>query len=249
MIKKSYLIAIFAIAFSYIYIYNNYNIPQNIYHIFLPIKQSIINNISKINIFFNKNLDYEKLKLENINLKMKISNQNILINEFNKFDYSQKLYLLNRKKAILVRTMSYQKLNDFSKIYLLNEKKLESNKFFGLIQNNLVSGIAIQRNNKLEGILVSNKDCKISVSIGKNRVPGIARGLNSQNMKIDSISKWDKIKIGDTVVTNGLDNIFTSNILVGKIVEITKSHPITEAIVKFEADIKYPNYFYLITSK
>ena len=52
-------------------------------------------------------------------------------------------------------------------MYLSKEKK---EKLYGLIQGKVVAGIAQVRNNQLYGYLTSDKKCRFTVFIGKNKI-------------------------------------------------------------------------------
>jgi len=80
--------------------------------------------------------------------------------------------------------------------------------------------VAIKNRDHLEGILLSNEKCQFSTFVGKDRMPGIAKGIDEKTMEINFIPKWSKISVGDRVVTSGLDNIFLANIPVGIVSEV-----------------------------
>jgi len=213
-------------------------------NVYLDITNSIHNTINK---YISQANSIERLKTENILLRKYLYNQKTTINQLEQYN-KVKVEKFNTNQNILrIQTLSYKKLNDFSYIYLTNsDTTLKEDKIYGLIQKNVVAGIAIRNDNKLEGILLSNEKCQFSTFIGKKKMPGIAKGIDAKTMEINFIPKWSKISIGDKVVTSGLDNIFLANIPVGTVSKVFTRSTYKTAIIKTYADILHPSYFYLV---
>ena len=216
----------------------------------LPIKESYLkftNDLdSKINKFSNQSQSIENLKKENILLRKYLYQQKMSLIQLEQLNYfSQKKFDLS-KNIIRVQTISYKKLNDFSQIYLTKGDELKKDKIYGLIQKNVVAGIAIKDEGPLKGVLLSNPACQFSTFIGTENTPGIAKGTDAKSMEINFIPKWSKIAIGDKVITSGLDNIFIPNIPVGVVTKIITQSTYKTAIIKTYADVLHPNFFYLV---
>ncbi len=216
----------------------------------LPIKESYLNLSNDmhntIDRFSNQSKSIETLQEENILLRKFLYQQKMSIIQLEQLNgFSQRKFDLH-ENIIRVQTISYKKLNDFSQIYLTKGDKLGKDKIYGLIQKNVASGIAIKNEGPLKGVLLSNPECQFSTFIGKENTPGIAKGIDAQNMEINFIPKWSKIVIGDKVVTSGLDNIFLPNIPVGVITKIITKSTYKTAIIKTYADVLHPNFFYLV---
>jgi len=217
----------------------------------LPIKNAYLDIANSINNTIDKYISQansiEKLKQENILLRKYLYNQKTTINQLEQYNQVKVKKFNTNQNIIRIQTLSYKKLNDFSYIYLTNrDKTLKEDKIYGLIQKNVAAGIAIKKNNILEGILLSNENCQFSTFIGKNKMPGIAKGVDAKTMEINFIPKWSKISIGDKVVTSGLDNIFLANIPVGTVSKVLTRSTYKTAIIKTYADILHPSYFYLV---
>ncbi len=225
---------------------------ENFSVISLPIKRVYLNITNSINGSIDKYISQsdtvDNLKKENILLRKYLYNQKMTINQLE--DYSKsKVDKYNENDNILhIQTLSYKKLNDFSYIYLTNldNNELKDDKIYGLIQKNVAAGIAIKKDNRLEGILLSNEKCQFSTFIGEKKMPGIAKGIDEKRMEVNFIPKWSKITIGDKVVTSGLDNIFLANIPVGVVSKVLTRSTYKTAIIDTYADILHPNYFYLV---
>ena len=216
----------------------------------LPIKESYLNISNSIK-------DAKEQYLYQADSIKQFKNENLLLR---KYLYQQKMRIVKlealhtyneerfnlHKNILRVQTISYKKLNDFSQIYLTKGSELQKDKIFGLIQKNVAAGIAIKTDEPLKGILLSNEECQFSTFIGKQKRPGIAKGIDAQSMEVNFIPKWSKINIGDKVVTSGLDNIFLPNIPVGVVTKVITRSTYKTAIIKIYADVLHPNFFYLV---
>ncbi len=216
----------------------------------LPIKTSYL----ELSNFINDKTEQYLTQVESIK---SLKNENILLR---KYLYQQKINLINLKQLnqynenkfndfeniLRVQTISYKKLNDFSQIYLTKAEELAEDKIYGLIQKNVVAGIAIKRDNMLKGLLLSNPTCQFATFIGETKTPGIAKGIDSESIEVNFIPKWSKIKVGDKVVTSGLDNIFLPEVPVGTVTNILTKSTYKTAIVKTYADVLHPSFFYLV---
>jgi len=218
-----------------------------------PIKQTYINMTKEVG---DKSKSYlyqeeyiDKLNKENKILRKYLLEQKHYIQQvkdlFNKIPSLQRV---PNDSIELVQTISYVALNSFSTIILTKPDDLDSEEgvLFGLIQNDVVAGIAHIENNNLYASLTSNKKCIFSVFLGKSKTPGIAYGLDTKNMKVKFIPRWSDIKMGDEVVTSGIDNIFFANIPVGVIEHVEEVGNYKVAYIKSYADILHPDYLYLI---
>jgi len=225
-----------------------------ILNIINPIKQTYksfaqeLENRSKSYIFQKENI--KTLIKENKVLKKYLLDQTHYLRQVNRlYKKIPSLEKLPYKSIIIVDTISYVKLNSFNEVLLTDPKRvsLKKDRVYGLIENNTVGGTAIMRDGNLYGYLNSNKRCKFSVFIGKNRTPGIIQGVDKDSMYIKYIPKWAKITAGDIVETSGLDGIFFSNIPVGKVESVKVENRYKTAYVKPFSDSLHPGFFFLIT--
>jgi rod shape-determining protein MreC len=95
-----------------------------------------------------------------------------------------------------------------------------------------------------------NSDIKstYAVYIGEQRAPGIAHGNNDKNLVVNFIPAWFSIKVGDEVITSGLDNIFFKGLRVGHVIAISKSQGYQNAVVEQYYKSNEPSYFHIIRS-
>jgi len=216
----------------------------------LPVKESYLKLNNSVNDSIDKYLkqasSIETLKKENILLRKYLYQQKIKIVQLEQLTKYDEKKFNSYKNILRIQTISYKKLNDFSQIYLTEGETLGEEKIYGLIQKNVVAGIAIKENGSLKGILLSNPICQFSTFIGEKKTPGIAKGIDAESIEVNFIPKWSKVAIGDKVITSGLDNIFLPNIPVGVVTNIVTNSTYKTAIVKTYADVLHPNFFYLV---
>ena len=192
----------------------------------------------------------EKLEKENRVLRKYLLDQTHYLRQvaqlYKKLPTLQKLPY---KSITLVDTVSYVKLNKFDEILLSVPKKtpLKEGRIYGLIQDEVVAGIARPEGGALYGYLISNPKCRFSVYVGKKRLPGIAVGVDKNTMKVKFIPKWAEVKIGDKVETSGLDGIFFAYVPVGIVEKVEIKGSYKSAIVRTYADTMHPGLFFLIT--
>ena len=216
----------------------------------LPIKKYYLQLTNSIKESRDKYLrqaeSVEALKKENILLRKYLYQQRITIVKLQQLSQFNEKKFNDYKNILRVQTISYKKLNDFSQIFLTKSSELGEDKIYGLIQKNVAAGIAIKENGTLKGILLSNPICQYSTFIGKDKTPGIAKGIDAENIEVNFIPKWSKISVGDKVLTSGMDDIFLPNIPVGEVTNIITQSTYKTAIVKTYADVLHPNFFYLV---
>lgn len=230
---------------------NDERITNALLNIINPIKQHYKNFTQDIedkseSYLFQKE-SIEKLTHENRILRQRLLEQTHYIKQVkNIYSVLPQLERFPSQNISITDTISYVKLNSFSQILLTKPNNLREKKLYGLIQKNVVAGIAQVKNNQLFGYLTSDKKCRFSVFVGDLKAPGIAEGLQQNEMQIKFIPKWYDIKEGDKVVTSGLDAIFFENIPVG-IVSRTELHSSYKvAYIKTYSDIFHPKTFFLI---
>jgi len=223
---------------------------NNFAKVTLPIKEHYLELSNSINDSIDQYLHQAKsvknLKEENLLLRKYLYQQKLNLIELKQLNQFNETKFNNFDNILRVQTISYKKLNDFSQIYLTKGEALGEDKIYGLIQKNVVAGIALKEDELLKGLLLSNPICQFSIFIGDKKTPGIAKGIDEQSIEVNFIPKWSKIEVGDKVVTSGLDNIFLPQIPVGEITNIITKSTYKTAIVKTYADILHPNFFYLV---
>ncbi|MDD5359270.1 MAG: rod shape-determining protein MreC [Sulfurovaceae bacterium] len=230
----------------------NHIINSNFQSKLSPLKKFYINTVddikSSFNDYINQKRSIEKYKKENEELKLQ------LLDQLNYIDESKKLYkvfpalkkMKLNKNIDLVQTISYIKFNNFSQIILTKPDKLEENRIYGLIQNGVVGGVARVENNQLIGYLPNDGKSRFSVFVGKASAPGIAIGSGDRYATVQFIPKWFNIKIGDKVVTSGLDGIFYGDIPVGIVKQVELQGNFKVAHIEIYGNAFNPKIFFLV---
>jgi len=211
-------------------------------------KQSYIIQVTKIGDFFDKYLGQadtierlkkevialEKIKLLHTNSKTTLSN---LINSYSSLSQEE-------HKITLSRVISYVDFDNYTKVWLDLPKK--DDKILGLISDNYTAGIVINKSDKALALLNGNEKCNYAVYVGEKKAPGIVHGYHEKNyLTIKFIPIWIDIKVGDEVVTSGMDNIFFAGLKVGKVIAIKKMPDMQEAIIAPYAKAIQEKYFYV----
>ncbi|MEY3001722.1 MAG: cell shape-determining protein MreC [Pseudomonadota bacterium] len=218
-----------------------------------PIKQTyqtFVHNVQdkSQNYIFQKE-SIKALRKENRILRTRLLEQIDYIHQVKRvYDVFPYLSQIPLENISITDTISYVKLNSFSQIILTKPDNLEEDRLYGLIQGDVVGGIAKIENAQLYGLLTSDEKCRFSVFIGEDKTPGIAMGLKADEMIVKFIPKWSKMKTGDKVVTSGLDGIFFSDIPVGIVTKIDVQSTYTVAYIKTYNDIFHPEIFFLVNN-
>ena len=232
---------------------NNGRITDILLGIINPVKQNYkgftqdLEDKSKSYIFQKESI--EKLGRENRILRKRLLSQSHYIQQIQ--DIYTILPTLNKlpiQNISITETISYIKLNSFSQIILTKPKGIKKDKLYGLIQKQVVAGIAQIHNNQLYGYLTSDSKCRFSVFVGEQNAPGIAMGTHTNEMIVKFIPKWHNIKKDDKVITSGLDNIFFTGIPVGIVTKVEVQSSYKVAHIKTYSDIYHPRTFFLINN-
>ncbi len=153
--------------------------------------------------------------------------------------------LVTDPRTELVRAISYEKFGNLNRIWL-DIPDYNASKIYGLIYKEMVAGIVISKDTKALALLNSDIKSTYAVYIGNAKAPGIAHGNNDKNLVVNFIPAWFDIKVGDEVITSGLDNIFFKGLKVGYVISISKSQGYQNAVIKQYYNSNEPSYFHII---
>ena len=215
-----------------------------------PIKTAYLNLTDLSSSYLSQKEKIRRLEKQNSKLNIVLIEQSRYIQELSKvYKLLPSLAKKPYKSIYLVNTISYVKLNRLNEIMLTTPKNLDlkENNPYGLMQNDVASGVARFKDGKLYGFMLSHPKCTFSVIIGKDKVNGVAQGDGNKGMIIKFIPRWSKIEIGDIVKTSGLDNIFYPNIPVGEVTDIEVLDRYQKVKMKIYANINKPSIFFLIS--
>ncbi len=145
----------------------------------------------------------------------------------------------------LVRTISYVKFGDINKVWI-DTPAFDASKVYGLVHKENVAGIVVMHEGRPMALLNGALKSSYAVYVGQNKAPGIVHGLSTKELIVEFIPTWIKIKVGDEVLTSGLDHLFFPGLKVGKVLSIEQSQGYQNAIIKPYYNASNPDYFHLI---
>lgn len=218
---------------------------------FNKIKEFYIEKVISITNFtekyFNQAKNISILKKENEELlkyKTLYIDQKTQLNEIQKKSSLQTI----QESVTLVKALSYVEFDDLTRVWL--DLKKEDTKIAGLIYNNFAAGIVVKKDDKALALLNGNEKANYAVFIGENSAPGIIHDYRkSKYIVAKYIPIWIDIKIGDEVITSGMDNIFFKGLKVGKVISINKMADMQEAVIAPYAQVLKERFFYLYETK
>ncbi len=184
-----------------------------------------------------------KLREEN----KKLERSNLLLSTF--AGKLNRLLEINQQKPYnpklqLVEALSYEQISNYNRIWI-NMNDFNTSKIYGLIYNGSTAGIVISKNKLPLALLQGDNKCVFSVTIGNEKMPGVAVG-KGKFIHVKYIPSWMEPKIGDEVFTSGLDNIFPIGIPVGIVTEVIEEEAYRSAIIAPHVKSKTPAFFYVI---
>lgn len=245
MNKFLFFLLFIAISLGYLFkidqlIANNFNPLNSIKKSYVETSLSVKETTSR---YFNQVLQIEELQKTNSELKhFKLQ----YLNTKDRLD--SLLQTLDSPTSItnqihFTQVISYINFNDFTKVWLDLEKK--DDLILGLISDEYAAGIVLNQNGKAKALLNGNEKANYAIFIGENKAPGIIHASkDNEHIIAKYVPIWFDIKIGDEVITSGMDNIFFQGLKVGKVVSIKKMQDIQEAtIMPYAKVLKQKSFF------
>lgn len=224
MIKKSTIILSCGIVLmSFILINcqmkNMINFPKfNILPLLYPI-ESIKNFFSEIFILKQEN---HELKKELYQLKLQQKSLENLIEENTRL--KALLELKESKKEVLTVAKIVSKgFNSFSKTVWIDKGTAQGVKINMpvITFNGLIGKIISTSKDFSEVLLITDPNFSVSVKVERTNIEGILSG-NGNSCVLKYIPIDEDIKVGDRLITSGLDGIFPEGIKVGVVINIEK---------------------------
>jgi rod shape-determining protein MreC len=198
--------------------------------------------------YFFQSQTIENLSLENQDLKkfrLLYLEKNLEFEKIKDIHSDLKNYQSDLK---LAKVLSYVDFDDFTKVWL-DVKKTDSH-IQGLISENFAAGIVVNKGDQALALLNGNEKSNYAVYIGENKAPGITHGTANSNILLAKfIPIWINIKVGDEVITSGMDNIFFEGLKVGRVIGIRKMADMQEARIEPYVNALEQNFFYIYSKK
>ena len=208
-----------------------------------PITSFITAPVKVFSNFQNQFYEFRNLKTENNILKEEIMRlkkwQSLAIHNNSENKVLKKLLNATDNSLSLVKTASVVSRNDFmySKMININAG----------IKDGVINEMAVVNHRGLLGrtvdtsisnsrvLLLTDPNSSIAVKTISNENYSLLKGADDGVHLISAFSKNEKLpKIGDLVVTSGSAQVFPSNILVGKIVEVRNDNFYVLPFVNFK---------------
>ena len=86
-------------------------------------------------------------------------------------------------------------------------------------------------------LLLTNPSCGVGVALGQARVQGILKGQNRNLCRVQYVMNEEPIKLGDAVLTSGMDQVYPKGLPVGTVVQVKEGNIYKEIIVKPTIDL------------
>ena len=173
--------------------------------------------------------EQRNLETENIKLKQDIQRYSILLNQQKNLGTN-----INDVESLTTQSGLYSDYKTTIVRAVIDINYLVNNKL--LIDKGTANGITIgnaainqfgiigqvfdTNNNNAQVILVTNPSLKIYLQTTDTKSKMLAQGIGNNSLIVKYLSKQAKIKVGDILVTTGLDDIYPANIPVAKITKI-----------------------------
>lgn len=192
---------------------------------------------------FNQKEQIKTLKME----KKKLVHSDLLLKVYKR--KLNNILVANKKVPFgpdveLAEALSYEQISNYDRVWI-SMSEFNSSKIYGLIKNGSTAGIVTQKDGKPLALLQGDRQCVFSVAVGENNLPGVAMG-KGKFIHVNYIPLWMEPKVGDIVVTSGLDKIFMEGIGVGTVIEVKKDESYKTAVVQPNINVTTPDFFYVI---
>ncbi|WP_331775193.1 rod shape-determining protein MreC [Sulfurospirillum sp. 1612] len=145
----------------------------------------------------------------------------------------------------MIQALSYANLNDYNRVWL-DFQDFNQSKIYGLLYQGYAAGIAVAKNTKALGLLLGDPQCIFSVYVGDQKIPGVLQG-NKKDILVKYIPLWMNPKIGDEVITSGMDDIFFQGVRVGKVIRVAEEESSKTVTVRPYVNMNIPTFLHIIT--
>ncbi len=145
----------------------------------------------------------------------------------------------------MIQALSYANLNDYNRVWL-DFGDFNQSKIYGLLYQGYAAGIAVAKNTKALGLLLGDPQCIFSVYVGDKKIPGVLQG-NKKDILVKYIPLWMNPKVGDEVITSGMDDIFFQGVRVGKVIRVTEEESSKTVTVRPYVNMNIPTFLHIIT--
>ncbi len=173
--------------------------------------------------------EQRQLERENIHLKQQIEEYSLQMNQQqNRQENTKELQELRDQASMTTnfKTTVARAIIDVN--YLVNNRLLlDKGSADGLVLGDavvnkigVIGQISVVNPHNAQVTLISNPDYKIYLQNSITKSKMLAQGIGNSSLSVKYISKVNPLKIGDLLVTTGLDDIYPANLSVARITKI-----------------------------
>lgn len=265
MSKNWIVLGIFGGLFVAIYYFSGTYLQNKITPVTSIVRDTFLYAQGETSLFIDKYLSQaasiERGQKENITLQKELAAYKAgVVDVAKKVNAAQlKSFEFNSSTKIgYARVRSYSNLPNLYRIWIdfkpdIKEKNPDIPKIYGLIYpsktktDQIACGIAMEDDTtRYEAFLNGDPKCSYGVYIGAAKAPGVVYGKNQDKLIVKYIPTWMDIKVGDEVITSGLDNIFFEGVKVGRVKSVSSDNAYKEALVEGYYNSLSPDYFYVV---
>jgi len=243
--KKSFVLFVLLELIALILVVNSHNYAHlKLYHYQTTISGWSNERLNVVNQYFNLKKENTKLLEQNTLLLKKIQDK----------ASQQKTSLIGQFNFIPAQVISNQYTFD-NNIILINKGTIDSLRpEMGVIGTHGIVGIIQNTAPHFSKVIsILNKNIKINVSLKNTNYTGFLEWNYQNPNKFDVVDMPQnvKLKIGDTIVTSGISNIFPKNIPVGKITNFKKVAGLKNYKINIKTfmDMRNINNVYVVNNK
>lgn len=201
----------------------------------------------EVGMYFQKKILFDRDKIDNkvidgINYQLE--------DEVNELRKMLELDINNYK---FIHANIIKRENDWYNELVINKGKNDGiNLDMAVISNNTLIGrvVDVTKSSSVVRLITSNSnDMKVSVVVKGNNdnIYGLIDGYieNEGLIKVNSILKTANIKVGDSIYTSGLGDVYPEGIYIGEVVKIEDDSLGLSKILKIKNDTSYNNIKYV----
>ncbi len=173
--------------------------------------------------------EQRSLETENIKLKQQLERYSILLNQQKNLGADSKDIMSLTTQTKLYSNFDITIARAIIDInYLVNNKLLiDKGRNDGIFtgeavvnQFGVIGQIGDANDKNAQIILITNPNLKIYLQTANTQSKMLAQGIGNNKLIVKYISKSSAIKVGDTLVTTGLDSVYPANVPVAKVVKV-----------------------------
>jgi rod shape-determining protein MreC len=188
----------------------------------------------------NTSRDNEQLRRENATLKLQVTQLQ------SKADEADRLaLLLNFRKShqdvpmLGARVIGASADTSSQTIYLDRGERDGIRRNMGVITPDGVVGKVIESySNTAQVLLLTDKDSGVGAMLGDSRIQSPVGGTGEPLISMKYVANDDVVKIGERVVTSGMDRIFPRDLPVGTVTEVKAGNPFKQIRVRPAANLE-----------